>query len=217
MTAEPEPSRRRPTTDQRATLQRTYARIAPWYDLLDLALEYRRYRALRSATFARILQQVRILDCGAGTGRNVAHYPDHARVTAFDLSLPMIARGRQRSAGIPILQADVTRLPFVDRSFEAAVATFLFCVLPDEWQQSALREIMRVVETGGRIVLLDYALSSHPIRRAWMHLWRPWIGFAYGASFTRGTAEHVARAGLRIEERRFLHSDTIELIVARKL
>jgi hypothetical protein len=103
-TAEPEPSHRRPTTDQRATLQRTYARIAPWYDLLDLALEYRRYRALRSATFARTLQQVRILDCGA-----------------------------------------------------------------------------------------------------------------YGASFTRGTAEHVARAGLRIEERSFLHSDTIELIVARKL
>lgn len=203
------------TVVDRRLLDRTYARIAPWYDVLDLALEHVRYRALRTAVFARTHGCARILDCGTGTGRNVAHYPESSRVTAFDLSLPMIVRGRQRPAGVPVVQADAGRLPFADHSFDAAAATFLFCVLPDDMQQQALGEIARVVEPGGRIVLLDYALSANPIRRRWMQLWGPWVAFAYGASFTRRTTEHVARAGLRIEERRFLHSDTIELIVAR--
>lgn len=203
------------TIADRRLLERTYARIAPWYDVLDLALEHVRYRTLRAAVFARMRGCARILDCGAGTGRNVAHYPENSGVTAFDLSLPMILRGRQRPAGVPVVQADAGRLPFADRSFDAAAATFLFCVLPDEVQQQALGEIARVLEPGGRIVLLDYVLSANPIRRRWMQLWGPWVAFAYGASFTRRTAEHVAHAGLQIEERRFLHSDTIELIVAK--
>lgn len=203
------------TLDHQRTLQRKYARIAPWYDLLDLGFEYGIYRALRTEIFSRVRGSARILDCASGTGRNVAYYPESSRVMAFDLSLQMISRGRQRPAGVPVVQANVVRLPFADRSFDAAVATFLFCVLPDELQQSALREIARVLEPGGRIVLLEYVLSASPIRRRWMKLWDPWITFAYGASFTRGTADHVVRAGLRIEERRFLHSDSIEMLVVR--
>ena len=203
------------TIDHQRFLLRKYERIAPWYDLLDLALENGRYRALRDAVFKRVSERDRILDCAAGTGRNVAYYPGHARVTAFDLSMSMLTRGRRASGNALIVQADVVHLPFANRSFDAAVATFLFCVLPDELQQHALLEIARVLEPGGRIVLLEYVLSANPIRRRWMQLWAPWIAFAYGASFTRRTAEHVARVGLRIEERRFLHSDTIEVIVAR--
>jgi len=195
-------------------LQRKYARIAPWYDLLDVVLEHARYRRLRTAVFDRVREGSRVLDCGAGTGRNVPYYPEGVAVTAFDLSLPMMVRGRPRFDGVPIVQADVIRLPFADHSFDGAAATFLFCVLPEELQQRALEEIARVLRPGGRLVLLEYVLSSHPIRRRWMKLWGPWIAFAYGASFTRRTAEHVAKAGLRIEERCYVHSDMIEVIVA---
>ena len=41
---------------------------------------------------------------------------------------------------------DVTHLEFPDGSFDAAVASFLFCVLPDEVQMQALREIERVLK-----------------------------------------------------------------------
>ena len=44
---------------------------------------------------------------------------------------------------------DVTKLDFADGTFDAAVATFLFCVLPDEHQAPALRELGRVVKPGG--------------------------------------------------------------------
>jgi ubiquinone/menaquinone biosynthesis C-methylase UbiE len=48
---------------------------------------------------------------------------------------------------------DVTLLDFPDQFFDAAVATFLFCVLPDELQVPALKEIGRVVKRGGTMTL----------------------------------------------------------------
>jgi ubiquinone/menaquinone biosynthesis C-methylase UbiE len=45
---------------------------------------------------------------------------------------------------------DVTNLGFPANSFDAAVATFLFCALADDLQASALRELRRVVRPGAR-------------------------------------------------------------------
>ncbi|HVT02984.1 MAG TPA: class I SAM-dependent methyltransferase [Thermoanaerobaculia bacterium] len=212
------PSLRRVTSarDSRDRLQRTYRRIAPLYDLLDLPLEYGRYRRMRAAVFSCVTDSTSILDCGAGTGRNEAFYPGDAHVIPFDLSMEMLQHARLRmNDGAPIVQADAMQLPFASHSFDAAVATFLFCVLPDEMQAGAIQEICRVLKPGGRLVLLEYVLSRNPLRRAWMKLWSGWIDRTYGASFTRRTAEHLRRAGIVIEQRTFLQGDTIEMIVAR--
>ena len=118
-----------------------YQRIAPFYDLLDLPFEYRRYRRIRPLLFAGL--SGRILDAGVGTGRNFPFYPRSATITGIDLSPAMLARAERRraeaNADITLRRMDVTRLDFPDRSFDAAVATFLFCVLPDELQVPALR------------------------------------------------------------------------------
>ncbi|MDP9361675.1 MAG: methyltransferase domain-containing protein [Acidobacteriota bacterium] len=202
--------------DARDRLQRTYRRIAPWYDLLDLPLEYVRYRRMRAAVFRCVRDAKCLLDCGAGTGRNEPFYPSDARVIPFDLSMEMLQCARLRMKhGTPIVQADAMQLPFASQTFDAAVATFLFCVLPNELQACAIKEICRVLKPGGRLVLLEYVLSRHLLRRGWMKLWSGWIDLAYGASFTRGTAEHLRRTGITIEQRTFLHADTIEMIVAR--
>src|SRR5215472_3632325 len=111
-----------------------YQRIAPFYDLLDLPFEYRRYRRIRPLLFEGL--SGRILDAGVGTGRNVPFYPRDASIVGIDLSPAMLARAAWRStrAGVPIAlhRMDVTHLDFPDKSFDAAVATFLFCVLADE-------------------------------------------------------------------------------------
>jgi ubiquinone/menaquinone biosynthesis C-methylase UbiE len=204
-------------TDARVRLQRTYRRIAPWYDLLDLPLEYLRYRRMRAAVFRRVSTARDLLDCGAGTGRNAAFYPRQARVIAFDLSMEMLRQASMRmSRGTAMVQADALQLPFASRTFDAVAATFLFCVLPDDLQPTAINEICRVLKHGGRLVLLEYVLSPHPLRRRWMKLWSGWVEFAYGASFTRRTGEHLRNAGVEIEQRSFLHADTIELIVGRR-
>lgn len=198
----------------RDRLRAKYHRIARWYDLLDLPLERSRYQALRATVFDQLRGARRVLDCGTGTGRNAAHYPAGASVVAFDLSAEMIARARRRINGsASIVQADAVQLPFGDATFDGAAATFLFCVLPDELQPAAIRELCRVLRPGARLVLLEYVLSSSALRRFWMRLWSPWVDFAYGASFHRRTREHLADAGVEIESRTFVHSDTIEMIV----
>jgi ubiquinone/menaquinone biosynthesis C-methylase UbiE len=196
-----------------------YQRIAPFYDLLDFPFERRRYRALRPLMFQGLAG--RILDAGVGTGRNFPFYPPHAAVVGIDLSPAMLARARSRlpEAAAPVEpeQMDVTRLAFPDASFDAAVATFLFCVLPDELQAPALRELGRVVKAGGTIRLLEYVRPRGAVRRIVSRIWQPWIAWAYGAGFDRQTEARVPEAGLALVESRYVVNDLLKmLVVCRK-
>ncbi|HEV8678444.1 MAG TPA: class I SAM-dependent methyltransferase [Stellaceae bacterium] len=194
-----------------------YQRIARFYDLLDLPFEHGRYRHIRPLLFAGLSGH--ILDAGVGTGRNFRFYPAGATVLGIDVSPAMLNRAERRrstaNAAVELRQMDVTALHVPDRSFDAAVATFLFCVLPDELQVPALRELGRVVKPGGPIRLLEYVRPTQAVRRITARIWEPWIGWAYGASFDRGTDLHVPEAGLELTGTRFVVGDLIKLIEAR--
>jgi ubiquinone/menaquinone biosynthesis C-methylase UbiE len=193
-----------------------FQRIAPFYDVLDLPFEYGRYRMIRPFLFEGLSGL--LLDAGVGTGRNFPFYPSNAKVIGIDLSPAMLARAerRRRSAAAPVAlrQMDVTRLDYPDRTFDAAVATFLFCVLPDELQVPALKELGRVVKRGGLIRLLEYTRPSGAVRRAITKIWEPWVYWAYGAGFDRQTEQHVPEAGLQLIESRFVAGDLIKIITA---
>jgi ubiquinone/menaquinone biosynthesis C-methylase UbiE len=194
-----------------------YQRIAWAYDLLDLPFEYGRYRRIRPQMFRGL--SGRILDAGVGTGRNFPFYPPSSEVVGIDLSPAMLARAERKrhtaAAPVELRQMDVTRLGFPDRCFDAAVATFLFCVLPDELQVAGLRELRRVVKPGGTIRCLEYTRPSGGFRRAMTRLWEPWVHWAYGAGFDRQTERHVPEAGLELFESRFVHDELIKLLGTR--
>ena len=193
-----------------------YQRIAWAYDLLDLPFEYGRYRKIRPQIFRGL--SGRILDAGVGTGRNFPFYPLGSEVVGIDLSPGMLARAERRrplaTASVMLRQMDVTRLDFPDRSFDAAVATFLFCTLPDDLQVAGMRELGRVVKPGGIIRCLEYTRPSGGLRRAMTHLWEPWINWAYGAGFDRQTEKRALEAGLQLFESRFVHDELIKLLGA---
>jgi ubiquinone/menaquinone biosynthesis C-methylase UbiE len=195
-----------------------YQRIAPYYDALDLPFELRRYRTLRPLLFENLAG--RLLDAGVGTGRNFPFYPPDATVIGIDLSPAMLVRADRRrnqaTARIHLQQMDVTKLAFPNDTFDAAVATFLFCVLPDELQVPALRELGRVVKPGGPIRLLEYVRPQRTVRRIVSRIWQPWIAWAYGASFDRETEKHLAGAGLELVEGRYVVDDLVKLITARR-
>ncbi len=188
-----------------------YQRIAPWYDLLDLPFEYTRYRRIRPLLFDGLAG--RILDAGVGTGRNMPFYPSGAEIVGIDLSPAMLAQaeGRRKlsQASVALRQMDVTALDLPPASFDAAVATFLFCVLADPLQVPALLELRRVVRPGGTIRLLEYVRPGSRLRRIGIAAWKPWVAWAYGASFGRHTASHISAAGLDLVDARFVVDDLI--------
>jgi len=194
-----------------------YERIAWAYDLLDFPFEYGRYRQIRPQLFRGL--SGRILDAGVGTGRNFPFYPPASEVVGIDISPAMLARAEHRRTSamtaIELRQMDVTRLDFPDRWFDAAVATFLFCTLPDELQVGGMRELKRVVKPGGIIRCLEYTRPSGGFRRAMTRLWEPWVYWAYGAGFDRQTERRAPEAGLELFESRFVHDELIKLLGAK--
>jgi ubiquinone/menaquinone biosynthesis C-methylase UbiE len=209
-----------PNREERSKMPLTnfdrYQRIAWAYDFLDLPFEYGRYRKIRPQLFREL--SGRILEAGVGTGRNFPFYPPNSEVVGIDLSPAMLARAERRraiaTARVDLRQMDVTQLSFPDRSFDAAVATFLFCTLPDELQVAGMRELGRVVKPGGIIRCLEYTRPSGGIRRFMTRLWEPWVYWAYGAGFDRQTERHVPESGLHLFESRFVADELIKLLGA---
>lgn len=196
----------------------TYQRIARWYDLVDLPFEYGRYRAIRPSLFAGL--SGRILDAGVGTGRNMPFYPPGSTVVGIDVSPAMIGRAECRRAKSPaevrLAEMDVRSLDIADDSFDAVVASFLFCTLPEEDQARALGELGRVLKPGGTLRLLEYTRPTGVLRRLLAKLWEPWTRWAFGASFDRHPEQHLAEAGLTMVANRFVIDGLVRLIEAKR-
>jgi ubiquinone/menaquinone biosynthesis C-methylase UbiE len=196
---------------------RKYQRIAPLYDLLDSPFERGRYSTLRPLLFEGLTGQ--LLDAGIGTGRNCAYYPPAAIVSGIDISPAMLERARVRCPTLAdsgrLYQMDVTALQFPAATFDAAVSSFLFCVLPDRLQVPALRELGRVVKPGGLIRLIEYVRPQRTLPRVITYVWQPWIAWAFGASYDRHTEQHVPTAGLDLVESRYVVDDLVKMLTVR--
>lgn len=202
--------RRKPTSAR-------YRRIAPFYDALELPFEILRYRPLRRMLFSGLSGT--LLEAGVGTGRNIPFYPPEASVTGVDASPEMLARAEDRAARIgrtvTLLQRDVRDTGLPGRSFDAVVASFLFCVLAEEDQLPALQELARLCKPDGEVRLLEYVRPTSPFRRSLTRLWEPWVMWAYGASFDRNIEALMPAAGLTVAESQFVVDELIRYIVAR--
>ncbi|NOZ28928.1 MAG: methyltransferase domain-containing protein [Chloroflexi bacterium] len=193
-----------------------YDRIAPLYDLME-ALAERRYNDWRQRVWS-LVTGPRVLEVGVGTGKNMPYYPSGIQVTGVDLSARMLDRARRRAErlgrSVTLLQMDAQALEFPDDAFDGAVATFVFCSVPDP--VLGLQEMARVVRPGGRVVLLEHVRSEHPILGRLMDLLDPVIARLMGPHINRRTVDNVRRAGLDIERVDDLGARGIfKLIVAR--
>lgn len=192
-----------------------YQRIARFYDLVDLPFEILRYRSIRPLLFRDL--NGRLLDAGAGTGRNLALYPRGSEVFAVDLSPAMLKRASRRTkdsgATVHLVEMDLTRLGFADNFFDAAVASFVFCTMPAKARTAALRELARVVRPDGRLRLLEYAPAKTAFRRAAARVWQPWVRWAFGAELQQDIEPELAQASLTVISARYV-SSSIKLIEA---
>lgn len=129
---------------------------------------------LRAALDGR--QPLRILDCGAGTGRNL----DWLESVGWAVGLERSAVGLQfgRARGRRLVRGTVAALPFPDASVDVATSFDVLYCLDDATERTAVSEMWRVLKPGGLIVINVAALDSlrgshstltHEIRRYSKH------------------------------------------------
>ncbi|MBV8205351.1 MAG: ubiquinone/menaquinone biosynthesis methyltransferase [Acidobacteria bacterium] len=187
-----------------AAIQQMFSSIAPRYDLLNhlLSLNVDRLWWRRAArAFAPIVQRpgARILDLCCGTGEMAfalakVRGAGNAEITGCDFSAPMLALARRKSARIQNppswLQADALSMPLPGAGFDLVVSAFGFRNLAS--YDRGLREIARVLKSGGEIGILEFSRPSGALGRLYSFYFGrilPRIGAAI--SGVRGPYEYL--------------------------
>lgn len=191
-----------------------YDRFAAHYDRLIAPLERMLLARLRVRTLSELPEESRILEVGAGTGLNFPFYPRRSSGVASELSCEMIklARGKNRPAGLHLVQTRAEQLPFPDASFDAAFATLVFCSVASP--QKAFAELRRVVRPNGVVALLEHVRPRGIL--GWLFDVLNVVTVALVEDhFNRRTADEARRAGFELVrvERRVL--GIINIIVCR--
>jgi ubiquinone/menaquinone biosynthesis C-methylase UbiE len=105
----------------------------------------------------------RVVEIGAGTGRNLPYYSKADHVVAVEPSSGMRSQlMRKTESAAPVVELiDATgeRLPFEDEEFDAAVSFLLLCVVDD--LDGVLTEIHRVLKPGGKLSFFEHASIIH--------------------------------------------------------
>jgi len=114
-----------------------------------------------------------VLDVCCGPGLVVCAFAPHVRqATGIDFTPAMLDRARALAAehglcNVALDQGDAYALPYPDGSFTIVVTRYSLHHLEDP--TAALREMVRVCEPGGRIVVADAYAPEHPAQAAAYH------------------------------------------------
>lgn len=99
----------------------------------------------------------RIVDCGAGTGRNLDWLRNFGPVVGVELSPAGLGVGRAHHR--PLVRGTVTQLPFRDAMADVVTSFDVIYCLDDDSELQAVREMARVLKPGGVLLLNAAALE----------------------------------------------------------
>ncbi len=140
--------------------------VARRYDLLNDLLSLGRTKAWRKVATSIIAPKpgMRILDIAAGTGSSSRSLADAgAEVIPLDFSKGMLEAGRKRHPDLAFTHGDALALTFKDNEFDVTTISFGLRNTTDTLK--ALRESLRVLKPGGRMVVIEFSQPTNKIFR----------------------------------------------------
>lgn len=116
----------------------------------------RRYRKIQELKFRAVRKYIEglscVLDVGCGSGLFLGEILESgSSVVGVDFSIDMLKRARENSEDAFLLLADADNLPFRDGSFDAVISLTLLQNMPEP--RKTIREMVRVVEIGGKVIV----------------------------------------------------------------
>ncbi|CAM4279561.1 demethylmenaquinone methyltransferase [Paenibacillus phoenicis] len=151
--------------------------IAPKYDMMNDLLSFRRHKAWRKFTMAKMNmspgETALDLCCGTCDWTISMAEASGGQIIGLDFSERMLEYGRLKvkerglESRITLVQGNAMELPFEDNRFDYVTIGFGLRNVPDLRQ--VLREMRRVVKPGGKVVCLELSKPT----------WQPFKGLYY--------------------------------------
>jgi demethylmenaquinone methyltransferase/2-methoxy-6-polyprenyl-1,4-benzoquinol methylase len=146
--------------------------VAQRYDLMNDLMSAGMHRLWKrfAVQMSGVREGGRVLDVAGGTGDLSALLAARAGVTGqvwlTDINGAMLARGRDRLLDrgrvVPVVQCDAESLPFPDNYFDCAVVGFGLRNMTHK--EIALAEMLRVLRTGGCLLVLEFSQVWAPLK-----------------------------------------------------
>ncbi|MGJ7483905.1 bifunctional demethylmenaquinone methyltransferase/2-methoxy-6-polyprenyl-1,4-benzoquinol methylase UbiE [Variovorax sp. LT2P21] len=149
--------------------------VATRYDLMNDLMSMGLHRAWKAYTVmvANVGEGSRVLDIAGGTGDLALAFAKKVgasgQVVHTDINEAMLRTGRDRllDAGVslPTMVCDAEKLPFPDNHFD--VVTVAFGLRNMTHKDAALKEMNRVLEPNGKLLVLEFSKVAKPLQKAY--------------------------------------------------
>ena len=115
----------------------------------------------------------RVLDCGCGTGANLALFAPYGDAWGFDRSAFGLQTGRHRGLE-RLVRASAAAIPFASGTFDLVTSFDVLYSLDDDEERAAVAEMFRAARPGGHLLINvaamdalrgDHSILSHERRR----------------------------------------------------
>jgi demethylmenaquinone methyltransferase/2-methoxy-6-polyprenyl-1,4-benzoquinol methylase len=173
-----------PEAEKKERVGEVFDRVAGRYDVMNdlMSLGLHRLWKRFAVSIARLQPGERVLDVATGSGDLARALSEKgAEVWMSDVNHRMLCLGRDRMVDdgrmMPAVQCDAEHLPFAERSFDCV--TVAFGLRNMTRKERALAEMMRVLRTGGRLLVLEFSRVWEPLAKAYdAYSFRvlPWLG-----------------------------------------
>jgi len=167
---------------------------------------FRRFVAPLLAQAAGNRRDLRILDCGCGTGNNLRILRAHGRPTGVDLTFSGLAYARRHGERL-LARASALTLPFSADTFDLTTSFDLIYAFDDAQAAQALKELHRVLRPGGHLVLNVAALpmlrGNHSI-----------LGGEVQRYTRTSLRRHLERAGFEIVRLTYTNASILPIVAA---
>jgi ubiquinone/menaquinone biosynthesis C-methylase UbiE len=166
---------------------------------------FRSYLVPALARAAAGRTNLRMLDCGTGTGDNLRLLAPYGAAFGFDMSEGGLALARD--AHRPLVRADAAFMPFASSSFDLVMSFDMMQCIPTD--KEAVREMARVARPGGVVVI---SMAALPVLHGdHSEVWREYR--RYTPAMARALAE---QAGLQIERLSFMFATLFPLMLVSR-
>ena len=176
-----------PESEKEEDVKEVFESVAKRYDLMNDVLSFGLHRVWKRTcvSLSGAAEGQKVLDIAAGTCDMAIRFGEvvgkSGEVWATDINHEMIKEGTKRLKAVGckahVAICDCEALPFEDNYFDIAVVSFGLRNMTHK--DRALKEMMRVVRPGGRVVVLEFSRCwkiFKPFYDLYSFKLMPWLG-----------------------------------------